>query len=303
MTTPCEIPCDIELSLLSAAEPLGPHVLSAALPFLEAVKVTVDVRVGRLESTVGDLLALRDGQVLTLDRPLDEPLDVLIDGHVVARGTLVAVGEHFGLRLTQAASLRGAAPAGGGTAGPENLDPTPNAVHRGVSGRSDPGARTGEARGTDGAGHADGIGHAVATGRGAAGSDAAGLHRAGRHAARRDAAGGAVGERALAGSLGAAGYADATEHADGARHADTARQADAAGHAGAAGHADAARHGDAARHVEAAQHPDAARDADDARRPDGASADEARRADGTGRAEAAWQAAVGVPATALADRA
>lgn len=125
MTTTCEIPCDIELSPLSAAEPLGPHVLVAALPFLEAVKVTVDVRVGRVASTVGDLLALRDGQVLTLDRSLDEPLDVLIDGQVVARGTLVAVGEHFGLRLTQAPALSGANAREGGAAAADGLDPMP----------------------------------------------------------------------------------------------------------------------------------------------------------------------------------
>lgn len=125
MTTPCEIPCDIELSPLSAAEPLGPHVLAAALPFLGAVKVTVDVRVGRVESTVGDLLALRTGQVLALDRSLDEPLDVLIDGQVVARGTLVAVGEHFGLRLTQAPALSGAAAGVGGAASAEDERVTP----------------------------------------------------------------------------------------------------------------------------------------------------------------------------------
>ena len=43
--------------------------------------------------------------MLALDRALDQPLDVLLDGHVVARGTLVAVGDHFGLRLTETPSM------------------------------------------------------------------------------------------------------------------------------------------------------------------------------------------------------
>jgi flagellar motor switch protein FliN/FliY len=90
--------------LLQPETPEGPAV-EAPLPFLGAVKVTVDVRVGRLESTVGELLALREGTVLTLDRAVDRPLDVLLDGHVVARGTLVAVGDHFGLRLTETPAM------------------------------------------------------------------------------------------------------------------------------------------------------------------------------------------------------
>ena len=95
---------EIELEPLSG-EPLGKPLLSSAWPFLGSVKVHVSVRVGGTEASVAELLELKEGSVLTLDRLVDEPLDVLVDGHVVARGVLVAVGEHFGVRITETPSV------------------------------------------------------------------------------------------------------------------------------------------------------------------------------------------------------
>jgi len=88
-------------------EPLSQHNSDAkpltGLPFLGAVKIHVAVRVGEVETSISELLQLKQGSVLALDRLVDEPLDVLVDQHVVARGVLVAVGEHFGVRITEAA--------------------------------------------------------------------------------------------------------------------------------------------------------------------------------------------------------
>ena len=41
--------------------------------------------------------------MLKLDRPVDDPVDVMLDGHLVARGRLVAVGDEFGVQLTELA--------------------------------------------------------------------------------------------------------------------------------------------------------------------------------------------------------
>src|SRR5688572_7414685 len=95
---------EIELEPLSKIPLKGKPMLGTALPFLGSVKVQVSVRVGGAETSVAELLELQQGAVLTLDRLVDEPLDVLVDGHVVARGTLVAVGEHFGVRITETAT-------------------------------------------------------------------------------------------------------------------------------------------------------------------------------------------------------
>lgn len=84
----------------------GKALLGNALPFLGSVKVQVAVRVGSAEVSVTELLDMKEGSVLSLDRLVDEPLDVLVDGHVVARGMLVAVGEHFGVRIVEAPTAK-----------------------------------------------------------------------------------------------------------------------------------------------------------------------------------------------------
>jgi flagellar motor switch protein FliN len=101
---------EIELEPLSEAIG-GRALLTNALPFLGSVKVQVSVRVGGADVSVTELLDMQEGGVLGLDRLVDEPLDVLVDGHVVARGMLVAVGDHFGVRITEAPAA--GAPAAG----------------------------------------------------------------------------------------------------------------------------------------------------------------------------------------------
>lgn len=69
-------------------------------PILQ-VKATLTVNLGSIEVSVGELMAAREHQVLKLDRSIDQPVDVMLEGQVVARGMLVAVGDAFGVRLTE----------------------------------------------------------------------------------------------------------------------------------------------------------------------------------------------------------
>jgi len=92
---------EIELEPLADGKPQGKPVLNSVLPFLGGVQVRVSVRVGATQASVSELLEMKQGTVLALDRLVDQPLDVLVDDHVVARGGLVAVGEHFGVRITE----------------------------------------------------------------------------------------------------------------------------------------------------------------------------------------------------------
>lgn len=68
---------------------------------LHAVRIELQVRVGSASMTVGELLAARENEVLALDRGVAEPVDLLLEGQVVARGELVAVGDCFGVRITE----------------------------------------------------------------------------------------------------------------------------------------------------------------------------------------------------------
>ena len=67
---------------------------------IHSVKATLSVRVGEVELTVGDLINAKSAQVFALDRRVDQPVDLLLEGSVVAR-ELVAVGDHFGIRVTE----------------------------------------------------------------------------------------------------------------------------------------------------------------------------------------------------------
>lgn len=63
------------------------------------VPVTLSLEVGRTKMTVGNLLSLRQGSVVELDRLAGEPLDVLVNGQLVAHGEIVVINDKFGIRL------------------------------------------------------------------------------------------------------------------------------------------------------------------------------------------------------------
>ncbi len=85
--------------------------LAMPLGFLGQLKVTVQVGLGQADIEVEQLLAMQQGETVVLDREVDAPVDLLVNGLVVARGTLVAVGEHLGVRLTELPTLHGVAGA------------------------------------------------------------------------------------------------------------------------------------------------------------------------------------------------
>lgn len=93
-----DAPRDVELSPLEAREGAAP-LLPARLAAFSGVKAVVKVVAGEASATVGELLRLKEGAVMALDRDLDTPFDVVLDGVVLARGELVAVGDRFGIRI------------------------------------------------------------------------------------------------------------------------------------------------------------------------------------------------------------
>lgn len=92
--------------LTGVAVPKGP-ALGERLDLVEEVKVQLTVTLGTAEISMGRLFALTAGDVLSLDREADAPIDVRLNGKLVARGTLVAVGDKFGVRITELAGEGG----------------------------------------------------------------------------------------------------------------------------------------------------------------------------------------------------
>ena len=70
------------------------------LDFILDIPLKVSVELGRTSVVIKDLLQLGQGSVLELDKLAGEPLEVLVNGKLVARGEVVVVNEKFGIRLT-----------------------------------------------------------------------------------------------------------------------------------------------------------------------------------------------------------
>jgi flagellar motor switch protein FliN/FliY len=73
----------------------------ADLRRLSDVLMELSVEIGRTRMTVGEMLQLRAGSIVTLERLAGEPVDLLVNGTSIARGEVVIVDEQFGLRVTE----------------------------------------------------------------------------------------------------------------------------------------------------------------------------------------------------------
>jgi flagellar motor switch protein FliN len=71
------------------------------LDLVEHVKVRVSVSLGETEIPISRLFALSGGDVVALDRDADAPVDIRVNDRLIARGVLVAVGDQFGVRITE----------------------------------------------------------------------------------------------------------------------------------------------------------------------------------------------------------
>lgn len=91
----------IELSeLAEEAGAAGRPIVENANP-LHQVKTTLQVCVGHLSLSIGELMATKEHQVLRLEQGIDQPVDLQLEGKTVARGQLVAVDGHFAIRITE----------------------------------------------------------------------------------------------------------------------------------------------------------------------------------------------------------
>lgn len=64
------------------------------------IPVHISMEIGRTQISIRNLLKLNQGSVVELDRLAGEPMDVLVNGTLIARGEVVVVNDKFGLRLT-----------------------------------------------------------------------------------------------------------------------------------------------------------------------------------------------------------
>jgi flagellar motor switch protein FliN/FliY len=85
-------------------EPLKQTAGSPDLDVILDIPVSISMEVGRTSITIRNLLQLNQGSVIELDRLAGEPLDVLVNGTLIAHGEVVVVNEKFGIRMTDVIS-------------------------------------------------------------------------------------------------------------------------------------------------------------------------------------------------------
>lgn len=81
--------------------PAAPEPAAHRLDLLRGVQMQATVELGRTQMTINDLLALRSGAVIELDRAAGAPADLYVNGRLIAHGEVVVVDENYGLRILQ----------------------------------------------------------------------------------------------------------------------------------------------------------------------------------------------------------
>lgn len=95
---------NIELDELSDTSAPISREEHARLDSILDIPVTISMEVGRSKINIRNLLQLNQGSVVELDRIAGEPLDVLVNGTLIAHGEVVVVNDKFGIRLTDVIS-------------------------------------------------------------------------------------------------------------------------------------------------------------------------------------------------------
>jgi flagellar motor switch protein FliN/FliY len=101
------VPVDVQPASFSEFEHMSsPQGDSRNLDMLLDIPLQVTVELGRTKRTVQEILALSSGAIIELDKLAGEPVDILINSKLIAKGEVVVIDENFGVRVTDIISQR-----------------------------------------------------------------------------------------------------------------------------------------------------------------------------------------------------
>jgi flagellar motor switch protein FliN len=95
---------NIERAAFQNLQPSPTQGGEANLDAVLDIPVTISMEIGRTKISIRNLLQLNQGSVVELDRLAGEPLDVLVNGTLIAHGEVVVVNDKYGIRLTDVVS-------------------------------------------------------------------------------------------------------------------------------------------------------------------------------------------------------
>ncbi|MBC7545599.1 MAG: flagellar motor switch protein FliN [Candidatus Sericytochromatia bacterium] len=90
------------------------------LELVRDVRLNITVELGRAQLPLKEVLQLGDGSLIKLDRLAGEPVDMVVNGRLVAQGEVVVIGNNFGVKITNV--IRPSAPEGMDSQQPMNYD-------------------------------------------------------------------------------------------------------------------------------------------------------------------------------------
>ncbi len=100
-TEETENPTEVATGNFGAMEdPVGAST-ARSIDFVLDLPLRVTVELGRTKMVVNDLLQLAQGSIVELEKPAGEPLEILVNDKLIARGEVVSVNEKFGIRVTE----------------------------------------------------------------------------------------------------------------------------------------------------------------------------------------------------------
>ncbi len=91
----------VELGQLEAGEASRKLAVPQTLDVVKDVQLRLTAVLGEVSLSVAELFALTENSILALESLADEPVDLVLDNRVVARGALVIVDDNFGIQITE----------------------------------------------------------------------------------------------------------------------------------------------------------------------------------------------------------
>jgi flagellar motor switch protein FliN/FliY len=80
------------------------NLLAGNVDVLKDLQIKLHVSLGEAEMKVDELMSIKEGSVVKINREVNSPLDVFINGKLVARGMMVVVDDDFGIQITEISS-------------------------------------------------------------------------------------------------------------------------------------------------------------------------------------------------------
>jgi len=81
----------------------APSLVSLDSALFQDVQVSLDAKLGQVTMTIAELLALKSGSIVKLERQLNDLVEIRLNQSVIARGEIVAVDDNFGVRIVEIA--------------------------------------------------------------------------------------------------------------------------------------------------------------------------------------------------------